>query len=810
MQVDIGIIIITITIILAVGVFLLRRKFVNFILEKQKIKQKIILSFLTLFIMLILILAGFIFFISYKTIENNVENNLRSSAILNVSHLNTYFQQNIERLKLVTSRTALRKTLANYNKSLDSADLDTITGIIKDASISIEEFERVCVLSLEGVVLASTNKNFYGKDVRNEEFFLQGKIKEGIYFVEEEGVYKLFVSGPMMLENNLIGVGITVLSLDKLKSIIQNNVGLGKTGEILVSFYNKQGIRIYPIERLFENKAIGASFEKPQTAEPMKKALLGEETFFPKTIDYRDKSVLAFSSYIEVAKLGFVAKIDRFEAFFPLWILSLTYLLITGFFIFIFYLISIRISNTLVSSLERMKLGIKNIERGEFKYDVKIDGNDEVAELSNAFDKMILEVEKSSAEVDKKVLEQTQNIQNKAQEMADQQKATLNILEDVEEEKNKTKQEKDKIDAVLHSIGDGVFVVDKNLKVTIVNEVAAKMSGYEMKDILNKKYTNTFNFIFEDSKKINDKFITEAIKTKKIQEMSNHTVLIDKNGNSIQVDDSSAPLLDEDKNVIGCVVVFRDVTKERNIDKAKTEFVSLASHQLRTPLSAIRWYLEDLGSQEIGKLNKQQKDYVESGIASTKRLIAIVNGLLNVSRLEMGRLTIDPKPINLVDLVKSVVSEHQALAKERKVNLKIDEIDKDIPKINLDQMLMRQVVANFVSNAIKYTKPKTGKPVIVVKINVDRDIVKVLVCDNGEEIPQKDQERLFLKFFRATSAVSSETDGTGLGLYIAKMIVESSGGQIVFESTNKKGTIFGFSMPLSGSKAHKGETTLSS
>jgi diguanylate cyclase len=150
------------------------------------------------------------------------------------------------------------------------------------------------------------------------------------------------------------------------------------------------------------------------------------------------------------------------------------------------------------------------------------------------------------------------------------------------------KREKEKIQTIVQGIGDAVFVVDKEKRLTTFNKKAEELSGFSFDEAINRPYKEVLNFIFEKDGKVNDKFINQAFSTGEVQEMSNHTMLVRKNGSKLAVDDSAAPIKDSNGNTIGCVVVFRDVGREREIDKMKSEFVSVASHQLKTPLAGIK------------------------------------------------------------------------------------------------------------------------------------------------------------------------------------------------------------------------------
>jgi PAS domain S-box-containing protein len=359
-------------------------------------------------------------------------------------------------------------------------------------------------------------------------------------------------------------------------------------------------------------------------------------------------------------------------------------------------------------------------------------------------------------------------------------------------EKNTLAREKTRDEAILAGIGDGVFVLDIEERIILFNPIAEKISGFSAKEALGKKYTDVLKFIFEKDNSVNDKFVKEAMAKGKIVQMANYTLLIKKDGTKVPVADSAAPIKDANSKVFGCVVVFRDVTKERGVDKAKTEFVSLASHQLRTPLSAINWYTELLIAGDAGKISPRQKEYLKEVYHSNQRMVDLVNTLLNVSRLEMGTFIIEPKELSLVETADSVLKELEVQIRQKQQ--KITKVyDKKLPaKYSADAKLLRMIFQNLLSNAVKYT-PKKGN--IDLSISMDKSKIKLIVADSGLGIPKAEQTRIFEKLFRADNARVADTEGTGLGLYIVKNIINVIGGQISFQSQENKGTVFLVELP---------------
>jgi len=417
----------------------------------------------------------------------------------------------------------------------------------------------------------------------------------------------------------------------------------------------------------------------------------------------------------------------------------------------------------------------------------------DMREVKKLQEEKVAILEKAKKDLEQKVSERTQSLENA-------QRATLNILEDIEEEKDNVSRERDKIDSILHSIGDGVFVIDTRYRITMFNKVAANLSGFTIGEGLGKSYDKVFNFIHEKSGKINNLFIKKAMATGEIQEMANHTVLVKKDGTKVAVSDSAAPFKDNSKKVIGCVVVFRDVTKERDIDRAKTEFVSLASHQLKTPLSSISWYTEMLLGGDVGALTKDQKKYLDEVYRGNQRMIGLVNALLNVSRIELGTLAIEPVPTRLKAVVESVLKELEQNIKSKKIKIKKN-YGESLSTINVDLNLIRIIFQNLISNAVKYT-PERGTIILGLKEELPNIVISV--ADTGYGIPKNQQSKIFTKLFRADNIREKETDGTGLGLYIVKAIMEQSGGKIWFESEEGKGTTFYIALPLTGMKKSRG------
>ena len=371
---------------------------------------------------------------------------------------------------------------------------------------------------------------------------------------------------------------------------------------------------------------------------------------------------------------------------------------------------------------------------------------------------------------------------------------------------------KDRDEAILTSIGDAVFAIDKNGMIMLFNKMAEQLSGVTTKEATGRNYKQVVSFVVEQEEKLDYDFIDESNIENEKTRLAKYRVLVRKDNVKIPIACIASPINTASGETIGTVVIFRDVTKEREIDKAKTEFVSLASHQLRTPLSSINWYTEMLLTGNTGKINGQQKKYLNEVYASCKRMVELVNALLNVSRLELGAIAIDPGSIDIVRLAKDVIDEIKQQIEEK--NIKLNEIyDEKLPLFNADPKLLRMIFQNLLSNSVKYT-PDNGK--ITFEIGLSESNILFKISDTGYGIPEVQQDKIFTKFFRADNIREKDTEGTGLGLYIVKTIIDHSGGKIWFKSHTKEhgpshkkqGTIFYIAFPLAGMKKRGGTKTL--
>ena len=260
-------------------------------------------------------------------------------------------------------------------------------------------------------------------------------------------------------------------------------------------------------------------------------------------------------------------------------------------------------------------------------------------------------------------------------------------------------------------------------------------------------------------------------------------------------------IIDEKGTATGFVKLITNRTREIELLKSKTEFITVAAHQLRTPLTAINWALESL---ENSPLNPQQKELADTGFMAVKKMLKTVNDLLDVSKIEEGKFGYQFEEVNIVSFLEDFLSQTNALAKQYGIKLYFARPKEQAISVFIDQQKVGMVVSNLLDNAVKYNV-ENGEVTVSVEKEPSEPFVKISVKDTGIGIPPNQLDKLFSKFFRADNVVKFAPDGTGMGLYIVKNIITRHGGRIWVESELNRGTTFSFTLPTTKDAVPKKE-----
>lgn len=311
-------------------------------------------------------------------------------------------------------------------------------------------------------------------------------------------------------------------------------------------------------------------------------------------------------------------------------------------------------------------------------------------------------------------------------------KATLNVLDDLQVKKDALASAKAKDEAIFASIGDGLLATDEKGNIILTNKIAGKMLGMENQELIGKAISEVV--FMEDEKGVSipleKRPVSLAIANSITTGGTYYYVRKDKT--KFPATTITSPIVLEGK-VTGAIQVFRDITQEIRIDKAKTEFVSLSSHQLRTPLTSINWYSEMLSSPDVGSLNEEQKKYIEEIAGASKRMVKLITALLDISRIEFGTFAIEPTPVNIKEITEIYLKELEPEIFKKKLNFTVV-YDPSIPTIQADPKLLGMILTNLLTNSVKYT-PAGGQ----IKLAIDKgeSEITMAVSDTGLGIPKE-------------------------------------------------------------------------
>ncbi len=341
--------------------------------------------------------------------------------------------------------------------------------------------------------------------------------------------------------------------------------------------------------------------------------------------------------------------------------------------------------------------------------------------------------------------------------------------------------EKNRLETILASMGEGVVVTDPEYKVLLVNTAAELLLDFHRGDYIQKDG----DLILPVSRIELEKILADGSEAKPI------TPIVRKYKDKV-LNILVSLIRDESGQPFGAVSLLRDITQQAAIEEMKTEFISVVSHELRTPLTPIKGYIDLLLEGDAGDMSDEQKDYLKIVESNTDRLVALVNDLLDISKIEAGKIDLEPKPMDMVEALRDVIEFHRKQIESRKLTL-FEAIPPGVPWVKADRARITQVLNNLVSNAYKYT---TEGGSITISAVPDGDYLEIVVSDTGVGISKEDLKKLFTKFFRAKNPRTKGTSGTGLGLAIVKSIVEKHQGEIWVESEPGNGSSFHFTLPL--------------
>ncbi len=353
-------------------------------------------------------------------------------------------------------------------------------------------------------------------------------------------------------------------------------------------------------------------------------------------------------------------------------------------------------------------------------------------------------------------------------------------------------REKEKLATMLSNVGDGVIAIDKEWNIILWNRAATHITGWKEREAIGRPFRNTVKFVRASDKEECVVDIADTMLDGRIRDMGDGTLIMTRDGRELPVWHSVAPITDPDGMIIGVIVAFRDVSSDKEIERAKHDLVSIVTHELRGPAARIKGYIDLYFSRWGKSLDQEQTDYLKKIDQANDRSIELADSLLSVFRVDFGAIVIMPEPLDLTEISDATVKEHEAAINAKNLTVSRD-YDARLPIMQLDRKLTKAVFDNLLSNAIKYT-PQGGR--IAVTVKKQDGNVQIGVADTGMGIPKEDQPQIFGKFFRAANVRS--IDGVGAGLHVLREMLTRAGCRIWFNSEEGKGTTFTVSIPENG------------
>ncbi|MEX2033234.1 MAG: ATP-binding protein [Candidatus Colwellbacteria bacterium] len=352
-----------------------------------------------------------------------------------------------------------------------------------------------------------------------------------------------------------------------------------------------------------------------------------------------------------------------------------------------------------------------------------------------------------------------------------------------------------RLQALVNNLSDGIIAYDNNFMIQIFNPAAERIFGVNREQIAGHAFGPErvqelpFRLLAQTIFPSLAPLVVERSESGTLPQIVDLSFTDPKRELTVSTDRIIGPA----GETRGFIKLVRDRTREVEILRSKSEFITIAAHQLRTPLTTVHWVFEGLKGKD--KLEDEDKELAASGLRESVKLLKIVNDLLDVSKIEEGKFGYDFKQVNIIDFLSGILTNAEAMAKEYEVKLYFDRGGETALNLMIDATRLGLAISNLLDNAIKYNV-KNGRVDVKLERLVDKPYLQISIQDTGIGVPPEEISKLFTKFFRAGNAVKAETEGAGLGLYIAKNIINRHGGTIRAESTISRGTTFYFTLPL--------------
>ena len=745
----------------------------------MSIRLKLLIAFMAIAIIPMLLVSALSFYGTQKSLREASLNDLRTLAAAKKIAVLEYLSGKKGRTIDFASDGFIRDQAESIVKSADSKEKIPASRLL-NAHLKInkkpldEEIVEIRVLDLKGSIIATTEGEFLlGLDMgKDQPYFLQGQNRTYIqdagifthYDVEEEVIS---ISAPIKTRNTnkTIGVLVNFYSLGNIKDVLlgiknhqwQETTSLDdEKSSRDIFLLNQEGLLLTPSKKISEYSPLKQKIE----TEPVLTALNQSRALNKSWTDAKGNKVFGASAILEIEK-GWkwilVIEQNKDEVFTSIYELR-KFSIMTALFTLLLVIISALLTaRSIARPLSRITTVTEKISKGESEAKVDILCGGEIGKLAVSFNRMI---------------ENEREIENKLRS------ANAKIGE-----------EKTKYEMVLASIGDGMITVDGEGKIVLLNSAAEKMFGWKKEEIAEKGLSEVIPAEDEKGNLIPFNERTLSLALAKGSTMHSSSYYYRKDNTKFPASLTASPIKVDGK-IIGAIGLFRDITKEIEVDRMKTDFISTVSHEIRTPLTTIREGVSQALDGILGETTQKQKEVFSIVLEDSDRLKRIIDNLLDISKIEAGMVELKKEFVDLAGAVKGVIAGFSLIVKEKSLSIETSFSPEKI-KAFADKDRIIQVFTNLIGNSLKFTQ--SGR--ISIYLSEKDTSIECSVSDTGGGIAKEDLPRVFSKFQQFGRTAGPGEKGTGLGLSITKAIVELHKGKIWIDSELGKGTKVTFSLP---------------
>lgn len=708
------------------------------IYKKLKVKSKIIIVLLAVaYISIILVSA-----ISYIGGRDFISKRISIEIDLTAQNIS----QSTNRL-IYERFNDLQNLISNPILASNDSTTKEKTDELNNSLIKLGWYNNLHLADTEGVVIASTQNSAISKNISDTAWY---KKNQRDFISVSDVLSSPFTNSKVLIfsntlideNNNNLGTIFAEFSWQVIQDVLKQS-----PDDIQVYLFSKNGDII--AEKGIEDVNGLTSKEDLENDKITK-------NFF--TTQVVSEGYLGFDGN----GWSFIVQMPKVIAYQPLVSFSNILLLAVIAISLLVYIIGYQTANTLVRPIQILTKGVKKFTKGNLEQHIEVNSEDEIGFLADNFNEM------------------SQTLLQKT---------------------NFLREEKGKYKSILDSANEGIILIDLKGNVIAHNNKSKKILNLNKKKLIGLKAKEVFRFLDQKENIVENKrqftAIQKILNHKNPKNNHNFIITLEKPKYKILNIFTTHVTTEDKQNTLGRIWIFQDVTKERSADKLKSDFIKVISHKLRTPLTVIEWTTQLLSNAMIGKMNAEQKEAIEQITLNTDRLNYLINMLINAAEIQKRTLKTNFEKFNIIETINEVSTKIMRLSskKNNKIKINIANKAKEI-LVKADAYKIKQVLTILLENATTYTKDKTKNTVnIDVSINKKAEKVTLSISDQGIGIEGKEQDEIFSKFFRGEKSFAKHPDGAGLGLYLAKVIIDSHRQKISFASS-PDGTTFTITLKL--------------